>query len=159
MQALLWLGIALCFSAASRNVKRPISVLIRPAPASFKLGGKVVVKVAVNNDSGHKVWFTTCPDPYTVEMTDSNGRIVPHKPPPAGTIGMMICTRNILYTIAAGETWTTEIPIDEMFDLKAETYELRLLWHFPWNVRKTPQGTDWDTLTVSSNTTSLTVTE
>jgi hypothetical protein len=144
--------IALCLTASAQNAEQPISVLVQPE-AEY-LGA---VRVSITNNSKHKVWFESCPDAYTVELTDSNGRIVPYKlpQPPAGPTWE--CGRNIIYTILPGKTWTTQVAINEKFDLKAGTYSLRVRWHFPWNVRKTDQGADWDTLTVSSNTISLTI--
>jgi len=153
LQQHLGLAIALCFTASARSLEQPISVLVQPE-AEY-LGS---VKVSITNHSKHKIWFSSCPDPYTVELTDSKGRIVPYKlpQPPAGQTWE--CGATGLYTIYPGKTWATEVAINERFDLKMGTYSLKLRWHFPWNVRKTDQGADWDTLTVSSNTTSLTIT-
>jgi hypothetical protein len=141
-------------TSSAQNAGQPISVLIQPE-AEY-LGS---VKGSIINHSAHKIWFTSCPAPYTVHLTDSSGEIVPykHSQPPQQDQGQA-CARNIVYTIAPGETWTTKVAINEKFELKAGTYSLTLLWHFPWNVRKTDQGEAWDTLTVSSNTISLTIT-
>jgi hypothetical protein len=141
-------------TSSAQNAGQPISVLIQPE-AEY-LGS---VKGSIINHSAHKIWFTSCPDPYTVHLTDSSGDLVPYKhfrPPQQDQV--QVCGGNIVYTIAPGETWNAKVAINEEFDLKAGTYSLTLLWHFPWNVRKTDQGEAWDTLTVSSNTISLTVT-
>jgi hypothetical protein len=136
----LWLAIVLCLTASARNLKQPISLLVQPEAEQ-----PGVVKVSITNQSKHKVWFESCPDPYTVELTDSDGRNVPYKTPPASSgPNVLVCGRNILYTIPPGETWTTEVAINEEFDLKMGTYSLKLLWHFPWNMArqtKVPTGT------------------
>ena len=140
-------------TSSAQNAEQPISVVVQPE-AEY-LGA---VRVSITNHSKHKVWFESCPDAFTVELTDSNGRIVPYKlpQPPAGQTWE--CGMNIIYTILPGKTWTTQVAISEKFDLEAGTYSLRVRWHFPWNGRKTDQGANWDTLTVSSNTISLTIT-
>ena len=147
------LAIALCLTASGRKIEQPILVVIQPE-AEY-LGS---VKASITNHSAHKIWFTSCPEPYTVHLTDSSGEIVPYRPLQKGQIYLPLCGRNILYTIKPGETWSMEVPIHDKLDLKAGTYSLTLLWHFPWNVRKTDQGEAWDTLTVSSNTIPLTIT-
>jgi len=140
-------------TSSVQNAGQPISVIIQPE-AKY-LGS---VKGSIINHSAHKIWFASCPDPYTVHLTDSSGEVVPykHSHPPQQDQGQA-CARNIVYTIAPGETWTTKVAINEKVELKAGTYSLTLLWHFPWNVRKTDQGEAWDTLTVSSNSISLTI--
>jgi hypothetical protein len=150
------LAIALCLTASGRKIEQPILVVVQPE-AEYRGS----VKASITNHSAHKIWFTSCPDPYTIHLTDWRGEIVPYKHsqlPQQGEVQLFECGRNIVYTIGLGETWTTEVAINEKFELKAGTYSLTLLWHFPWNVRKTDQGEAWDTLTVSSNTIPLTIT-
>jgi len=141
----------LCLAASGRKIEQPILVVVQPE-AEY-LGS---VKASITNHSPRKISFTSCPDPYTVRLTDSSGEIVPYKQ--QGQVQVFECGRNILYTIEPGKTWITEVAINEKFELKAGTYSLTLLWNFPWNVRKTDQGEAWDTLTVSSNTIPLTIT-
>jgi len=148
----LGLAIALCLAASARNIEQPILVVIQPE-AEY-LGS---VKASITNHSKHEIWFTSCPDPYTVHLTDSHGGIVPYKNPQFPPDQAHTCGANGIYRISPSKTWTTEVAINDKFNLKAGTYSLTLLWHFPWNVRKTDQGESWDTLTVSSNTISLTV--
>jgi len=145
------LAIILCLAASGRKIEQPILVVVQPE-AEY-LGS---VKASITNHSPRKISFTSCPDPYTVRLTDSSGEIVPYKQ--QGQVQVFECGRNILYTIEPGKTWITEVAINEKFELKAGTYSLTLLWNFPWNVRKTDQGEAWDTLTVSSNTIPLTIT-
>ena len=67
----------------------------------------------------------------------------------------MACARNILYTIKPGEIWNSAVVLGDTYPLKAGTYSLKLLWLFQWKAHKTAQGTNWDTLTVSSHATRL----
>jgi hypothetical protein len=141
-------------TSPAQNAGQPISVLIQPE-AEYRGS----VKGSIINHSAHKIWFASCPDPYTVHLTDSSGEVVRYKNSQSPQQDQVqVCGRNIVYTIAPGETWTTKVAINENFELKAGSYSLTLLWHFPWNVRKTDQGEAWDTLTVSSNTITLTIT-
>jgi hypothetical protein len=144
------LAIVLCVAASGRKIEQPILVVVQPEVEY--LGS---VKASITNHSPHNISFASCPDPYTVRLTDSSGEIVPYKQ--QGQVQGFACGRNILYTIEPGKTWTTEVAINEKFELKAGTYSLTLLWNFPWNTRKTDQGEAWDTLTVSSNTIPLTI--
>jgi hypothetical protein len=150
----LALTIVLGLIASARNPQQPVSVLIQPTADNPR-----AVKVLITNHSKHKIWFTSCPDPYTVELTDSNGRLVPEtRPQPsADEVQLQVCARNILYTIKPCDTWNSEVVLGETYQLEAGTYSLKLLWHFPWKVHKTSQGENWDTLTVSSNATTLTI--
>jgi hypothetical protein len=153
------LAFVLCLAASGRKTnEQPVLVVIQPEAES--LGS---LKVSITNHSAHKIWFTSCPDPYTVNLTDSNGEIVPYKQPQPlqpGQVHLPLCGRNIAFTIEPGETWTStsEVSLNDKFELKTGTYSLTLLWHFPWNVRKTAQCETWDTLTVSSNTIPLAIT-
>ena len=149
----LGLIIILCLAASGRKIDQPILVVIQPE-AEY-LGS---VRASITNHSAHKIWFASCPDPYTVHLTDSSGELVPYRPVQKGQIDLPLCGRNILYTIQPSETWSMEVPIHDKFDLKPDTYSVTLLWHFPWNVRKTDQGATTNTLTVSSNTIPLTIT-
>jgi hypothetical protein len=152
LQQYLALTFALCVVVGAENPRPLVSVLIQP-----EAGNARAVKVLISNDSRHKIWFSTCPDPYTVELTDSNGRLVPEtRPqPPADQVQSMACARNILYTIKPGETWNSAVVLGDTYPLKAGTYSLKLLWFFQWKAHKTAQGTNWNTLTVSSNATRL----
>jgi hypothetical protein len=144
------LAIVLCVAASGRKIEQPISVVVQPEAES--LGS---IRASITNHSLRKISFASCPDPYTVRLTDSSGEIVPYKE--QGPSQGFACGRNILYTIEPGKTWVTEVAINEKFELKPGTYSLTLLWNFPWNTRKTDQGEAWDTLTVSSNTIPLTI--
>jgi hypothetical protein len=143
---------------AVASVKKPISIVVQSVADSSSLVYRVVVKVSITNNSRQQVWFATCPEPYTVELTDSNGQHLPYKHPRQYDYDEAACGANGIITIGPNKTWATEIALDEMFSLKAEPYYVHLLWRFPWNVRKTEQGSDFDTLTGSSNNISLTVT-
>jgi hypothetical protein len=145
-------AIALCVGVSAKNPPQPVSVLIQPEAEK-----PWAVKVLITNHSKHKIWFESCPDPYTVELTDSNGKLVPEKRAPLSIGQVEVCGRTLVYTIKPGETWNSEIDLVETYQLEAGTYALRLLWHFPWKVHKTSQGENWDTLTVSSNATTLTI--
>lgn len=104
LQQYLALTFALCVIVEEDNPRPLVSVLIQP-----EAGNARAVKVLITNDSRHKIWFTTCPDPYTVELTDSNGRLLPEtRPQPSSDqVRPMACARNILYTIDPGETWNS----------------------------------------------------
>jgi hypothetical protein len=132
-------------SAASAN--KPLSIVVQPLTESSTLIPGVTLTASVTNNSREKVWFSTCPEPYTIEMV-AHGQLVPYRHPTAGD---SVCGATVIITIDPGKTWTTKIALTSMFDRKAETYSVRVLWRFPWNVRKTAQGSDWDTLIVSSN--------
>ena len=149
-------GVVVLFAlGAVASVKKPISIVVQPIADSTALVNRVAVKVSITNNSREQVWFSTCPEPYTVELVDSRGQSVPFKQP--RLYGLSSCAANVIIPIGTNKTWTTEIALDEMFSLKAETYQVRVLWHFPWNVRKTEQGSEWDTLSVASNYMTLTV--
>jgi hypothetical protein len=148
---------ALSLTASAGDVRRPILVLVQPRRTSFHLGRDVVVKVLITNQSKRQLWFTSCPDPYTAELTYPQGRPAPHDPPPSGPIYTPVCGSNLLYRILPGKTWNTEIAIDQNFDLTVGTYSVRLLWHFR-NFRKTDPSSARD-FDVSSNTARLTMTK
>jgi hypothetical protein len=147
------LAITLCLTASARQIEQPISIVIQPE-AEY-LGS---VKASVTNHWTQQIWFTTCPDPYTEHLMDSQGGIVPYKNPRFPPDQTTECGANGIVTILPGKTWTTEVAINDKFNLKPGTYSLTLQWHFPWNVQNTKQSSSWDTLTVSSNTISVTIT-
>jgi hypothetical protein len=70
------LAIVLFLPASGRKIEQPILVVVQPEAES--LGS---VKVSITNHSAHRIWFTSCPDPYAVNLTNSNGEIVPYKQP------------------------------------------------------------------------------
>src|SRR5690349_3557908 len=154
---LLFIGvtIAVCAIGMAQPRKKPLSVVVRSS--SFSVNSEIELTVSITNSSHAKVWFESCPEPYLVELTDSVGRRIPYKRPVADPAKVVVCGGNVTYTIEPNQSWSTKIPLRSVFDLKADTYRVRLLWYFPWNVRKTDHGDEWDTLTVSSNTTTLTV--
>ena len=149
LQLLLFAGF-LTVTGAARQSEKPIDIIVKP-------GEGAVLMVSITNHSRQEIWFTSCPDPYTIEPTDSSGHAVPPKHVATAVAQVMVCGGNILYTIKPGNTWNTRIELNQTFDLKAGSYTARIQWHFPWNVRKTSEGEEWDTLTVTSNTTTLTV--
>lgn len=156
---LLLLGVTIAVSAIgmAQPPKAPLSVVVRSS--SFSVNSEIELTVSITNNSHAKVWFESCPEPYLVELTDSVGRRIPYKHPVADPAKVLVCGRNVVYTIEPNQSWSTKIPLRPMFDLKVDTYRVRLLWYFPWNVHKTDHGDEWDILTVSSNRATLTVTQ
>src|ERR1700678_2563527 len=107
------LAIVLCVAASGRKIEQPISVVVQPEAES--LGS---IRASITNHSLRKISFASCPDPYTVRLTDSSGEIVPYKE--QGPSQGFACGRNILYTIEPGKTWATEVAINEKFELRSE---------------------------------------
>jgi hypothetical protein len=149
-------GIVLLSVGAAASVKRPISVVVQPISESSSLFYKVAVKVSITNNSRQTIWFASrCPEPYTVKLTDSHGQLVAYEHPQVSDLD---CGANGIIAIVPGTTWTTEITLSGLFDLKADKYSIRVEWRFPWNVQKTGHARyDNDILTVSSNTAELAV--
>jgi hypothetical protein len=172
---LLAAGVAFVFApTAAKDVKPPSSVIIQLKADSFVSTGNVVLKVSIANNSREDLGFDTCPLPYSVQISDQLGNIIPLRrntgnssieidtitgEPSMQIADLPLCSRTFLQVIKRGETWTTEIALGEGIELSPPgTYTAQVQWQFYVHINKAAYGGVPDTLSISSNQIKINIT-
>ena len=123
-----------------------VEVTAQPEKKCFVEGSDLSFRFSITNNSKQQsISFSTCPSPYGVELSDSQGRPVPQSDRYTQQVrnGDYVCESTGLIEIKPGETWGPQVwptPDRGMFDLRAGTYTGRLLWHFTTYKRKSDGG-------------------
>jgi hypothetical protein len=128
-------------AVAAKNEKHPIAVVAEPTSSTFDLDADVTVKLTIKNNGKGSMSFQTCPEPYSVELKDSQGMPAPKRVPippvvkdgeltvPAELSNLVECGWTILVTLEPGNSWNVEVSLGRYFDLKSPgSYTGTITW-------------------------------
>ena len=132
--SMILLALAILTRSSLAKTRPNIEVTAAPENKTIVEGSDLSFRFSVtNNSKQHSISFSTCPSPYEVALSDSQGRPVSQSDQYVRRNGVYVCESTVLIEIKPGETWGPQVwpaPDRGMFDLKAGTYTGRLLWHF-----------------------------
>lgn len=134
--SMILLALAILTRSSSGQTGPNVGVTAEPERKSFVEGSDLSFRFSIaNNSEQHSISFSTCPPPYDVALSDSQGRPVPQSDfyIQQSRKGVYVCESTVEIEIKPGETWGPQVwptPDRGMFDLKAGTCTGRLLWPF-----------------------------